>query len=190
MSNTDTKTKKPTLTQQLKEAQGLNVSKDATILVLQEKLREAESAGKAEVDKVYTLKNKEMRQLLITIGTPFGLIGKKMARSQFHYQEEKDKEVPELAGELAGMMGQLLEEKRIAEARYEEKNKEVSWLRGIVEGVIPGKKKKVEQTVSGKFTSIAFGKWVCTECGYEVEHVGNAPTECPRCDKHAGHQHP
>ena len=176
MTATDKKTKKPTLTEQLREAQGLNVSKDATILVLEEKVREAEAAGKAEVDKVYELKNKEMRQLLITIGTPFGLVGKRMSQSGFGYREEKDKQVPELAGELAGMMGQLLEDKRIAEARYEEKNKEVSWLRGIVQEVIPGKKKKVDKLEA-----------VVKDWDLQAENLMNGID--PK-DNHAGHQHP
>lgn len=173
---TDEKKKKPTLTEQLNEARGLNVSKDATILVLEEKVREAEERGQKGIDALYATKDKEMRSLLITIGTPFGLQSKKTVRGQFSYQEEKDKTVPELAGELAGMMGQLLEEKRIAEARYEEKTKELGWLRGIVERVIPGKVKKVDK----------IGE-VVKDWNRQAENLMNGidPKE-----NNGGHQHP
>lgn len=148
MKKTTDKKKKLNLTQQLEESNRLLAIANNTVKQQIDMLKEKDR----EIDEVYKLKSKEMLDILYMIGRPFGLQKDKMVKAMFGGMEPKSKEVPELAGELAGQMGQLLEEKRIADARYQEKENEVRWLRWIVESVIPTKmvpKKKLEDVIKG-----------------------------------------
>lgn len=100
---------------------------------------------KVQLSEVFTKKDTEMKNVLIMIGRQFGLDPYKMKRTQYGMNAQEPKTVPELAGEIAGMMGQLLEDKRVTDARSEEREKEISWLRGTFHLVL-GIEEKVEIT--------------------------------------------
>jgi site-specific DNA-methyltransferase (adenine-specific)/adenine-specific DNA-methyltransferase len=96
-----------------------------------------------QLSEVFTKKDTEMKNVLIMLGRQFGLDPYKRKHTAFGLDTQETKTVPELAGEIAGMMGQLLEDKRVADARSEEREKEISWLRGTFHLVL-GIEEKVE----------------------------------------------
>lgn len=110
---------------------------------------------KTQLSTILQQKDKEMKNILVMLGRQFGLSVNKHVPTSFGMSKEEPKTVPEIAGEVAGIMGQLLEDKRVADARSEEREKEVSWLRGTFHLVL-GIEEKVE--ISGGETKYELEK--------------------------------
>lgn len=173
MKNTTDKKKKPSLSEQLEETKRMLAIANTTVKDQIDALKGKDK----EYDDLAKRKNKEFADILATIGRPFGLDPSKQIQSMFGGRETVSKTINELAGELAGMMGQLLEDRRVADARYQEKENEVRWLRGMVEkGMFPENTKKVDSD---------------DECPYKMQHgdhdwvhtVGKEGETCNVCKK-------
>lgn len=133
-----TKTKKPTLTEQLAISRANEKKLADELSVMATKVYNAE----AETRNTIIKKDKEMKDILNHLLAPIA-INEGRSPSMF-YSGGREQTVPQLAGELAGAIARTTEKCNLQQTILEESDAQIKWFRDLIERAF-GVKAKVPQ---------------------------------------------
>lgn len=127
MTTSPTKTKKPSLTEQLatktKECETLTIQLDESRKIILEK--------QTEITNVFNTKNKEMKELLEALLRPLGIHTPSPL-----YGTQSQSTVPQLAGMVASGISQLAEKVNLQNTIIQEQDDQILWFRETFEKVL------------------------------------------------------
>lgn len=140
MTTSPTKTKKPSLTEQL----AIEQANSKKLAIELDEARKIIVEKQQEITNVFNTKNKEMSELLLALLRPFGRSPMQMTDG---FGMRKEPTVMQLAGEVGSAIAQQIEKNNLQQSIIEEQDDQIAWFRELVEKVLGVKKPKVDTTL-------------------------------------------